>query len=73
LDYRLLSERDATLGVLDGSVVSVSWLAAPAVIVTVVEVAFVSPVAVKLKVRSPAGPVIARLVNVAPRSRSSPR
>src|SRR5882724_704802 len=51
--------------VLDGSVVSVSWLAAPAVIVTVVEVAFVSPVAVKLKVRSPAGPVIARLVNVA--------
>src|SRR5882724_9955454 len=51
--------------VLDGSVVSVSWLAAPAVIVTVVEVAFVSPVAVKLKVRSPAVPVIERLVKLA--------
>src|SRR5437588_9389 len=39
--------------------------AAPAVIVIVVDVADVSPVAVKLRVRSPAVPVIARLVKLA--------
>src|SRR5439155_1117671 len=51
--------------VLDGSVVMVSWVAAPAVIVTVAELTPVSPVAEKLRVRSPAVPVIARFVKVA--------
>ena len=51
--------------VLDGSVVTVNWVAAPAVIVTVAELTPVSPVAEKLRVRSPAAPVIARLANVA--------
>src|SRR5207237_53064 len=54
--------------VLEGWVVRLNWVAAPAVIVIVVEVADVSPVAVKLKVRSPVAPVIARLVE-----RESPR
>jgi len=42
-----------------------SWVAAPAVIVIVVEVAAVSPEALKLNVRSPAVPLIARFVYVA--------
>src|SRR2546429_7711854 len=51
--------------VVDGSVVTVNWVAVPAVSVTVAELTLVSPVAEKLRVRSPAVPVIARLVKVA--------
>ena len=50
---------------LDGCVVSVSWVAAPAVIVTVFDSTPVSPAALKLNVRSPAVPLIARLVKAA--------
>src|SRR3989441_312196 len=46
----------------DVTEVTVSWVAAPAVIVMAVDVTLVSPVAEKLSVRSPAVPLIARLV-----------
>src|SRR5712692_11594517 len=56
----------APLGtVAEGCVVTVSWVAAPAVIVTAVELTLVRPVAEKLSVRLPAVPVIARLVKAA--------
>jgi len=48
---------------VDGWVVTVSCVAAPAPRVIVPELAGVRPVALKLSVRSPAVPVIARLVN----------
>jgi hypothetical protein len=51
--------------VAEGWVVTVNWDAAPAVTVTVVEVAPVSPVAAKLSVRSPAVPLIAKFVKLA--------
>src|SRR2546425_1261691 len=51
----------------EGCVVSVSCVAAPAPTVIVPDVAPVSPVALKLSVRSPAVPVIARFVKVATR------
>src|SRR5205823_1863300 len=47
--------------VADGCVVTVNWVAVPAVSVTVAELTLVSPVAEKLRVRSPAVPVIERL------------
>ena len=49
----------------DGAVVSASFVAAPAVMVMVVDVADASPVAEKLNVRSPAVPVMARSVKLA--------
>src|SRR5439155_896856 len=58
-------ERTPFWAVAEGSVVTVNWVAVPAVSVTVAELTPVSPVAEKLRVRSPAAPVIARLVNVA--------
>ncbi len=51
--------------VADGWVVSVNWLGAPALTVMVPETACVRPVAPKLRVRSPAVPLIARLVKLA--------
>ena len=50
---------------LGGSVVKASWLAAPALTVIVPDVAPVSDVALKLRVRAPIVPVIARFVKVA--------
>src|ERR1043166_9053968 len=50
---------------LDGCVVMLSWLAAPAAMLMVAEVAGVSPVAEKVNVRSPAAPVIDRFVKLA--------
>src|SRR5437773_1629966 len=51
--------------VLEGCVVTVSWVAVPAVTVIVPEVATVSPVALKLRVRSPTVPVTERFVKLA--------
>src|SRR5438477_392173 len=50
---------------LDGWVVMLTWVAAPAVMVIVPDVAELSPVALKLRVRSPAAPVIDRFVKLA--------
>src|SRR3989441_733693 len=49
----------------EGCVVKVSCVAAPAVIEMALDPTLVSPVALKLRVRSPAAPVIARFVKVA--------
>src|SRR2546430_17420876 len=55
----------APLPILGGWVGIRSWPPVPAVIVIVPEVAAVRPVALKLSVRSPAAPVIARFVKLA--------
>ena len=51
--------------------VKTSWVAAPGVMVIVVEVALVSDGALKPRVRSPIVPVIRRLVNVAKKTQTS--
>src|SRR2546422_820991 len=51
--------------VAEGWVVSVSWVAAPAVMVMVPDTTSVSPGAVKCRVRSPTAPLIARSVKLA--------
>ena len=51
--------------VAEGCVVMPSWVAAPAAMVTVPDVTPVRPGALKLSVRSPAPPVMARLVKLA--------